>query len=166
MTAGARELIFRRNSTAQTRPPSPHGVTFKFLSDPLDGIRHWRALAERYGFRGAMKAVAKLGTRRRFLYCVLGSSGEVLHDGWLRVGKWTDHEVGPRDVVFGPVRTRHDERARGLATYGLLSAIETMHLRGHRTFVIGTSEDNRAARRFIEKCGFVETSLPLKAHNG
>jgi len=131
-------------------------VTFHLLSGPVAGLRVSPALLRRYGLRRFAKAILKLATPARLLYCVVDADGEILHDGWLRLGRWSQFRVGPRDVVVGPVRTRQVARRHGLATYGLTSAMKAMRRRGYTTFFIGTTEDNLASRRLIARCGFGE----------
>jgi L-amino acid N-acyltransferase YncA len=149
-------LILRAHAPVPAPAEAPSGTTFRLLTGASDGVRLGRALRARYGVAGTAKTLAKLATRGRLLYCVLGSAGEILHDGWLRIGAWSARPVAPRDVVIGPLRTRPDARNRGLARYGLTSAMSELERRGHDTFLLSTTEDNAPARALFARCGFAE----------
>jgi len=161
LTAGPfGDLVFSRECRSPLSAVQPEGVTFHLLSGAVAGLRRSPALRRRYGRRGFAKAILKLATPARLLYCVVDEDGEILHDGWLRVGRWSRRPVGPRDVVVGPLSTRQRARRRGLATYGVISAMEAMRRRGHTTFFIGTAQDNVASQRLIAKCGFSVSAGP------
>jgi L-amino acid N-acyltransferase YncA len=153
---GERTLVLRSGPAAPPSPEPPPGATFRLLAGPRDGIALHDALRARYGRGGAVRALAKLATRSRLLYCALDPSGEIVHDGWLRIGAWSERPVGPRDVVIGPVRTRSDARGQGVARYALASAMSAMRRQGHDSFLLATTEDNAAARALFASCGFVE----------
>jgi GNAT superfamily N-acetyltransferase len=138
-------LVFRLEAPARFDPPAPAGLEFRLLAGPLDWLRLRSALGARLGRSARAKALAKLATPSRALYCVL-DDGAIVHHGWLLAS------VG--QVVIGPIATAEAARDRGAATYGLQRAIDAMAARGHRVFEISAAPGNAASLRVIEKCGF------------
>ena len=147
------QLVYRQERTEPTVIPERSDCSFLMLVRPTDIAALAPAIQARLGWAGLARAGAKLATRGRLYYCLI-SGRRVVSDGWLAVSFCRYYRVEPGDVVIGPVWTDPAWRGRGLATYGLARAMDTMRQRGHSVFFIDTSNDNEAMQRAIARCGF------------
>jgi GNAT superfamily N-acetyltransferase len=147
------QLIYRQERADLFAMEERKGLEFIFLSWPGAALRHLARLQRCLGWSGTFKTLAKLATRRRFLYLVL-ERGQVVSTGWCTVGRCRFYKVEPDAVVIGPIWSAEDARGRGLATYSLKKALDRLAARGHRVFYIDTFKDNYASQRVIEKTGF------------
>jgi hypothetical protein len=147
------QLIFRQTLSRGFDVAPVPGASFHLLSAPGDAWGMRRMLWSSLGTTEFAKSLARLATSSRRLYCVV-QDGRIVHRGSLLVSRSDLYPVAPGDVVIGPIRTDAAARGRGLAAFGLQSAMNALLGCGHTTFVINTTPDNEAARRVIATCGF------------
>jgi hypothetical protein len=123
------------------------------LRGPRDAAAATRLLTSRFGYAGSAKAAAKLATPSRHLYLVV-ADGRLASYGWATIGRCRYYKVEPTAVVVGPIWTDESVRGRGLATFGLQSALNAWVDQGVRFFYIDTECVNHPAQRVFQKCGF------------
>jgi GNAT superfamily N-acetyltransferase len=151
------DLVFRQEPAGPLPAGAPPGGASFHLVAGWGGAwrarRHLRAaLAEGEALRAALLRLAV--PRLFFYYFLLDAHGRVVHAGRLRATRSGLAPLEGPGVVIGPIRTDPAVRGRGLATYGLLCAVNAMLARGHRRFYISASEHNVPSLRAIERAGF------------
>jgi RimJ/RimL family protein N-acetyltransferase len=87
------------------------------------------------------------------LYVVTGPNAVASYGG-ITLSRCRYYPVDRGAAVIGPVETTADCRGKGLATWGLIMAMEQLTRTGRRTFYIDTSEGNVAMQTVIARCGF------------
>ncbi len=147
------QLVYRLERTGPTPVEQALGTDFVLLRGVRDAFAAARLLTDRFGCAGAAKAVAKLATPSRQLYLVT-ADGRVASYGWAAFGWCQYYKIEPTAVVIGPIWTDEAARGRGLATFGLKSAINAWVGDGVRLFYIDTECVNHSAQRVFQKCGF------------
>ena len=148
-----RQFVYRREVSTPFEIRNGGPGILQLHECPASALSMWGALRASFGFRGAVKLLAKLATPSRRFYCIL-HEGEIVSHGFLSVSFCRFYPVEKGSIVIGPVWTRPECRGRGLATRGLMGVINAMVSHGLRVFYIDTSETNIAMQRVIAKCGF------------
>ena len=147
------QLVFRQKRSDLLPVSERSDVDFVFLVSPLQAVARWSLLRRSLGWRGTIKAAAKLATGRRSLY-LLARTGRVVSTGWCNRGLCNHYPVEPNAVVVGPIWSEAECRGQGLATFALKKAINTLVGRGHRLFYIDTFETNLSCQKVIARCEF------------
>jgi len=144
-------FIYRQEKTAPFEAEERDGTRFCFCATPVDVMRV--PVVKRMGIAGALKMLAKLATPSRDYYCLV-SGGRIINDGFISHSFCRYYEVDPGSAVIGPVWTYPELRGKGLAVFGMKSAINALIQRGFRIFYVDTSEQNLSMQGVIAKCGF------------
>jgi RimJ/RimL family protein N-acetyltransferase len=99
-------------------------------------------------------------TKKRFFYGVQYQN-EIVHCGWVNIGFCRYYLVEKNAIVIGPIWTSEKVRGKGLATWALQEAMDTMIRNGFSIFYIDTERDNLPCQKVIEKSGF---GLPVAVY--
>lgn len=154
-------VVFRQVLTKAPEIRMPEGYEGLFCAKPraLRGVRG--ALWGAWGGWEAAKALAKLCTRRRFLFLFVDKgTQELAAYGWAGIGMSRSYPVGKEEVVIGPIWTSPGARRRGLATAGLRLTLRSLFEKGFRVFFIDTRERNLGCVKAAQEAGFE----PVAAH--
>jgi len=155
------QLVYRLETTTPFAVAPRDDARFVFCGCLGDGMRCFTSLRNGFGTAGAIKTVAKLATPTRMLYLFVSPAGELLHYGWVRVGRCRQFWINPGEVFIGPIRTVPAGRGKGLATDGIKLGINALLARGFTVFYGNSQRDNLASQRVLEKSGF---GLPVSAY--
>jgi L-amino acid N-acyltransferase YncA len=147
------QLLYRQERQAPFAVPARSDATFAWLDGPGELLAHRRAIRATLGWRGTLKALAKLCTATRRLY-VLVQDGRVVHHGWATLGRCRHYRVEPDAAVVGPIWSSPAVRGSGLGRHALQQALDRLLERGWRTVYIDTSDDNLPCQKLIGHCGF------------
>jgi hypothetical protein len=160
------QLIYRLETKERFDVQLSDEVKFFFCPSANGALCHSGALFRHFGMMGLVKSLVKLATPARMLYGVVDSEGELLHYGWVSVGKCNRFWIAANDVFIGPIRTVPIGRGRGLATDALKIAINNLVALGFSVFYGNAQYDNYASQRVMDKCGFgFPVSVYLKDPN-
>jgi RimJ/RimL family protein N-acetyltransferase len=154
----AQHIIYRLEPAPIEGAP-PVGLSFVALMNPLQGVRCFAALREQFRWRGAVKALFKLASGRRFLFALLREN-RILSYVWSTEYS-PRYPIEPHSCLLGPMVTRREMRGRGLATALLRRSAARLAARGYRVVYIDTAVTNIASQRAITRAGFV----PFEAVN-
>ncbi|WP_257294401.1 GNAT family N-acetyltransferase [Endozoicomonas sp. YOMI1] len=130
-----------------------HHYQFIIIDGFFKALCHSLPLIQYFGFTGFIKQLIKAIMPNRIFYFLL-NSGQLSACGCLNVGFCRYYQVNSSDVVIGSIWTKPELRGQGLATIGILTAMNHMISRGFYTFYIDTQENNQAMLKSIEKLGF------------
>jgi len=147
------QVIYRMAKECVGRPDTRDDASFVWLGSASAGVRCFRELKGALGLGGALKALAKLATRRRCLYMVL-CHGSPAHYGWVTAGRCRFYWIERDAVVVGPYRTLQGFRRRGLAAYGLRHAVALLQGQRISAIYVDAAWDNLGSRRTIAAAGF------------
>lgn len=129
---------------------------FFILTNPFITLRHSRSLIHYFGLKGFCKQLIKSTLGNRVFYGFLSDKGELISCGYLNIGFCKFYEVSTHDVVIGSIWTNPEHRGKGLATKGIMAAINEMMARGYRSFYIDTQTTNAPMLKSISHLGFGE----------
>jgi GNAT superfamily N-acetyltransferase len=147
------QLVYRMERAQPYAVQFPDGYVFSSLFTAADALAAFSRLKNTYGLAGAVKAVLKLATARRFAYLV-HKEGKVVSTGWCMLGQSKFYDTEPHALTIGPIETSESVRGLGLATLAIQAAINAHIARGCRVFYIDTHQNNVAAQRVFAKCGW------------
>jgi hypothetical protein len=131
----------------------PAGYRFWMLSKPSDVVPVIGMLFKRFSLLQTVKILAKLFTSNRRFYAISDSS-EIVSWGWCTVGKNNFYRVESNAMSIGPIETVESARGKGLASQGLIAAINYHIALGNRHFYIDTHQNNVAAQKSFGHAGF------------
>lgn len=154
------QLVFRAEFRETFAITMPAGLNFHLCRRVAEYFNIARRVRPKIGAFGACRGFLKLLTARRLFFTV-SDADEVLHYGWLTIGRCRHYHVGTRDVVIGPIWTSSSARGRGIATFALQMAMNELIRTGYRVFYIDTSHTNVPCLTVVNKCGF---GPPLAAY--
>jgi RimJ/RimL family protein N-acetyltransferase len=126
---------------------------FRMIATPLMQPQVLAALARAWGLARLGKALAKLATPRRFLFCVM-RGGRLAAHGWITRGLCRKYDIEQDACVIGPIHTDPQWRGRGLIVEAMRAAMAWLDARGCVLFYIDAHVANHASHRAIVKAGF------------
>lgn len=149
------QVVFCHRTACITDYREVPGMSGHFVTKPIELVGLWAVLRKAWGWPGLIKTALKLMSGRRKLYLFVGERDLSLASyGWVNIGFCQHYAVAGKDVVIGPIWTAEDKRGFGLATAGLILALQQMRRIGYRKCFIDTRENNFPAIRAILKTGF------------
>jgi GNAT superfamily N-acetyltransferase len=147
------QLVYRQRRSSPFVVQDIPEFTYHYADRPAALLSILGPVRGSFGTAGLPKMFAKLLSGRRAFYCVTHHD-RIASFGWAMKSWCRYYWVGQGEVVIGPTITDPEFRGRGLATYALKKAVNSLMENGHSVFYIDTSNDNAAAQRMIAKCDF------------
>jgi len=147
------QLVYRQRRSSPFQMRAIPEFEYHYADRAAELLPIHGALRRCFGTAGFLKTFAKLLSGSRAFYCIIHNH-QVASYGWAMKSRCRHYWIASGEVVVGPTFTEQEFRGKGLATYGLKMAINSLMESGHSVFYIDTSNDNIAALRMIAKCDF------------
>lgn len=147
------QLVYRLRVYTPFYKIKPFAPDFVYCQSIRDAFPVLPSLLRCFSFTKLCKLLMKLSTPRREFYLTI-KNHEVVHHGWVMIGRCRYYRVEPNSAVIGPIWTAPSARNLGIGTQSLQQAIDTLISRGVFLFYIDTSDDNLPCQKLIAKCGF------------
>ncbi|SDS29024.1 GNAT family N-acetyltransferase [Microlunatus soli] len=94
--------------------------------------------------------VAENDTARSLCFVLVTADGRI-------VGRVNIYDIDQPELTEIGFRVAADQQGKGLATYGVLAALEQARARGVRSVAARVALDNPASHRVLTRCGFAST---------
>lgn len=148
------QLVFRGEFASEVElVPAKLKLQFHWCSNLGSYKKLSGMLIKTLGVAGTIKGALKSVTRHRMFYGVT-EGADVLHHGWVTLGRCNQYHIEPSAAVVGPIWTSPQARGRGIATFALSHVIKELVGLNRRVIYIDTSCDNAPCLKVIDNCGF------------